>query len=252
MLGNKARERKVSRDQARKNKGNLKKPRESSRQQATRGSLRSLPRAEKSSPNLPNTIPKASQDPPKPSQKRLQNQIPINFAFWSVKFLFFRRPGRSKALPIPPKIDAKSFQKHCQKQHVFQKTFLMHVQRFWTSKSIDFGFHFGPWCHLLLKGRILKNVWFSSGKTTIFHVSSFEPTTKINTKVTQNEIAKNKFQNPPKILILGRMLALKIHPKSMKKPSQNDVEQKNEKMRPRTPPKKPVWARNRKREDMLE
>ena len=51
---------------------------------------------------------------------------------------------------------------------IFLTRFLIEFSRFSTSKSIDFGLHFIPSGHLLLKMQMLKKCWFSLGKTTIF------------------------------------------------------------------------------------
>ena len=67
-------------------------------------------------------------------------------------------------------------------------------------------------------------------------------------KWLQNKCAKKASQKPLQKSILGRILASKTHPKSSKKPSKNDVEKRLEKKSLQDPQKKPVLARNGKRE----
>ena len=89
--------------------------------------------------------------------------------------------------------------------------------------------HFQAICQASAKNTKPQKLSSRLGKNTIFKVSSFKKTTKIQHKKLQNEGAKKTSKKSLQKSIFGAILASKTPPKSKKNRRKNDVKIRHEK-----------------------
>ena len=149
---------------------------------------------------------------------------------------------------------SKLTKKPYQIKHIFFERFFFNFSPFSISKSIDFGMHFQAFCQASAKNTKPQKLSSCLGENTIFKVSSFKKTTKIQHKKLQNEGTKKTSKKSLQKSISGAILGSKNLPNPSKieeKSVQNRSRKKMQKKAKKTLKKKPVLASEREARSSL-
>ena len=118
--------------------------------------------------------------------------------------------------PKPFQNGIKIDEKTISNKTYFFRAFFFNFSPFSNSKSIDFGMHFQAICQASAKNTKPQKLSSRLGENTIFEVSSFKKTTKIQHKKLQNEGTKKTSKKSLQKSISGAILGSKILPNPSK------------------------------------